>query len=219
MMVVVFVRLDIQQEVSSISSSASASDIITNKRSINTSVMVEDDQVLVLGGLMRDTFTDTVNKVPVLGNIPVLGRLFRSSSTEKTKTNLLVFIHPVIMRDVLSGDHYTRQKYNKLKAAQDKSQITKRGILKQKAMKFPTNLKRDLTHKLTPEQKQQIIKREQQQRELAHQRKIQQEKLAQQNRIRMLQQRRAAATQAKIRPVVNTQIPSRLQNVIPPKRN
>ncbi len=213
------IRLDIEQEVSSLGAAASAAERITNKRSIKTSVMVEDDQVLVLGGLMRDSFTDTINKVPVLGNIPVLGRLFRSSTTEKTKTNLMVFIHPVIMRDVLSGDHYTRQKYSQLKAVQDRSRITERGILKQKAVKFPTNIRRDLTTKLTAAQKKQIIIREQQQRVLAHQRKIQQAKLAQQENNRLLQQRRAAAAQAKTRPVVNTQIPSRLQNVIPPKRN
>ncbi len=218
------IRLDIEQEVSSLSASdTSASDLITNKRSINTSVMVEDGQVLVLGGLMQDTFRDQISKVPVLGNIPVIGKLFRSSTTVKSKKNLMVFIHPVIMRDVLSGDHYTRQKYNKLKAIQKHSRITERGILKQKAMKFPDNLQRSLTQKLTQAQKKQIIIREQQQRVLAHQQKIRQEKLAQQQRVnRMHQQRRAAAQQAKYRPVarpVTKAIPSRLRNAMPPKRN
>ena len=84
------------------------------KRS-NTNVLVEDGQVLVLGGLIQDTFIDTQQKVPFLGDLPMIGRAFRNTVTKKTKQNLMVFIHPVIMRDVLSGDSYTRQKYNKLK--------------------------------------------------------------------------------------------------------
>jgi len=219
------IRLDIEQEVSSLSSSsASASDLITNKRSINTSVMVEDGQVLVLGGLMQDTFRDQITKVPVLGNIPIVGKLFRSSTTTKVKKNLMVFIHPVIMRDVLSGDYYTRQKYNKLRKAQVDSAVTKRGILAQKAVVFPSNIKRDLVQHLSQAQKKQIIIREQQQRVLAHNRKIQQGKLAQQEKNRMAQQRRASAVQAKNRPVVQPynpsgNIPDRLRNVMPPKRN
>jgi len=214
------IRLDIEQEVSSLSSSgASAADLITNKRAINTSVMVEDGQVLVLGGLIQDTFRDQITKVPVLGNIPVLGKLFRSTTTVKAKKNLMVFIHPVIMRDVLTGDNYTRQKYNKLRRAQVQSAVTKRGILAQKVAPFPQNMKRDLVQHLSQAQKKQIIIREQQQRVLAYNRRIQQAKLEQQKRNRMLQQRRAAAAQAKTRPVVNRKIPSRLQNVIPPKRN
>ena len=220
------IRLDIEQEVSSLSSSgASAADLITNKRSINTSVMVEDGQVLVLGGLIQDTFRDQITKVPVLGNIPVVGKLFRSSTTVKAKKNLMVFIHPVIMRDVLSGDFYTRQKYNKLRKAQVQSAITKRGILAQRAAPFPANMKRDLVQHLTPAQKKQIILREQRQRVLAHNRKIQQARVAQQEKNRMAQQRRASAVQAKNRPVVQPynpagkNIPDRLRNVMPPKRN
>ncbi len=219
------IRLDIEQEVSSLSSSsASAADLITNKRSINTSVMVGDGQVLVLGGLMQDTFRDQITKVPVLGNIPVVGKLFRSSTTIKAKKNLMVFIHPVIMRDVLSGDYYTRQKYNKLRKAQVDSAVTRRGILAQKAAVFPPNIKRGLVQHLTQAQKKQIIIREQQQRVLAHNRKIQQAKLAQQEKNRMAQQRRASAVQAKSRPVVQPynpagkNIPDRLRNVMPPKR-
>ena len=219
------IRLDIEQEVSSLSSSsASASDLITNKRSINTSVMVEDGQVLVLGGLMQDTFRDQITKVPVLGNIPVVGKLFRSSTTTKVKKNLMVFIHPVIMRDVLSGDYYTRQKYNKLRKAQVDSAVTRRGILTQKAAVFPADMKRNLVQHLTQAQKKQIIIREQQQRVLAHKRKIQQARVAQQEKNRMAQQRRASAVQAKNRPVVqpynpSKNIPDRLRNVMPPKRN
>ena len=216
------VRLDIEQEVSSISaSSTGAEDRITNKRSITTSVMVEDDQVLVLGGLMRDRFTDQVSKVPLLGDVPILGKLFRSTTTEKTKTNLMVFIHPMIMRDVLSGDHYTRQKYNKLKKAQSLSNITRRGILKDKATKFPADLRRDLAQKLTPAQKRQIIIREQKQREFEYKNRIQQAKMDQQRQAAALLAKRTGVTtinRTQSQPVAKMQIPARLKQVMPVKR-
>ena len=217
------IRMEIEQEISSLSASdVSTADVVTNKRTINTKVLVEDGQVLVLGGLIEDTYTDTIQKVPLLGDIPIIGRAFRNTKTIKKKQNLMVFIHPVIMRDVLSGDSYTHQKYNKLKQAQVDTNILKRGMLKEKASPFPADIRRNLIKKMTPEQKKQLIIREQQQRVLAHQRKIQQAKLAQQKKNRMLQQRRAAAQQAKNRPVTIAPVrnlPARLQNVIPPKRN
>ena len=212
------IRLDIEQEVSSISASTQATDIITNKRSINTSVMVEDGQVLVLGGLIRDTFTDSVSKVPMLGDIPVLGKLFRSSTTKKKKTNLMVFIHPVIMRDVLSGDHYTRQKYSKIKHEQLVSNITKRGILKSKAKKFPSDIRKNVVEHLSAEQKQRIIAREQQQRVLDYNNRIRTEKMAQQKRAATLQARRRAAPIQQQQRVQPQSVPQRLQNVMPTRR-
>ncbi len=224
------IRLDIEQEISSLSASdVSTTDVVTNKRTINTSVMVEDGQVLVLGGLIEDTYTDTQQKVPLLGDLPVIGRAFRNNKTIKKKQNLMVFIHPVIMRDVLSGDEYTRQKYNKLKYAQTASNISKRGLLKSGASVFPKNINRDLLRKLTPAQKKQIIRREQQQRVLAHQRKIRQAKLQQQKSNRLAQQRRAAAMQANNRStavVANPRLrrqsvqamPNRLRNIVPRTR-
>ena len=221
------IRLNIEQEISSLSASdVSTADVVTNKRTIQTSVMVEDGQVLVLGGLIEDTYTDTEQKVPLLGDLPIVGRAFRNKKTVKKKQNLMVFIHPVIMRDVLSGDEYTRQKYNKLKYAQSSSKIANRGLLKSGASVFPDNIKRDLVKKLTPAQKKQIIIREQQQRVLAYKQKIRQAKLDQQNRNRMKQQRRAANIQARKRaPVVNARpvareksikaMPQRLRNIVP----
>ena len=216
------IRLDIEQEISSLAASdVSTSDVVTNKRTINTSVLVEDGQVLVLGGLIQDTFTDTQQKVPLLGDLPIIGKAFRNTVTKKTKQNLMVFIHPVIMRDVLSGDSYTRQKYNKLKYAQQDTNILNRGLLKEGASVFPNNIKRNLVQKLTPVQKKQIIIREQQQRVLAYKRKIANAKLAQQKNNRMLQQRRAGAMQAQRQPVARkpqAKLPQRLQNIIPQKR-
>ncbi len=216
------IRLDVEQEVSSIAASASsASDIITNKRSITTSAMIEDGQVLVLGGLMEDTFTDQITKTPVLGDVPVLGKLFRSSTTTKKKQNLMVFIHPVIMRDVLSGDEYTRQKYSKLKNVQSASNVTRRGILVDKAAKFPSNLKNSLTKNLTAEQKKQIIIRQQQQRELEYNNRIRQAKMEQQRRAAQIQARRNGTSVPANNPKVQAiqrQMPARLKNVIPKKR-
>ena len=113
------IKLDIQQEVSNVSASATSSgDIITNKRSITTSVLVEDGEILVLGGLIDDTMRDNVSKVPLLGDIPLLGWLFRSHSTSKEKQNLMVFMRPSIMRDATAASYHTNQKYNYLRAQQ-----------------------------------------------------------------------------------------------------
>jgi len=131
----------------------------------------------------------------------------------------MVFIHPVIMRDVLSGDEYTRQKYNKLKYAQSSSNIANRGLLKSGASVFPENIRRDLVKKLTPAQKKQIIIREQKQRVLAHQRKIRQARLNQQQANRMAQQRRAAGVQTRARaPAVRRTPALRARPVTPQRR-
>lgn len=133
--------LKIDQEVSSLAASnASASDLITNKRSFSTQVMVEDGQLLVLGGLMEDTYRDTLQKVPILGDLPFIGKAFRNTTTVKAKQNLMVFIHPMIMRDAATGDIYTRQKYDGMGDAQDRSGIRGRGLLSNgRAAPFPLN--------------------------------------------------------------------------------
>jgi general secretion pathway protein D len=112
-------RLEIEQEVSNIADSvAGASDIVTNKRSIKTNVMVDDGQVVVLGGLIEEKVSESVQKVPLLGDIPFLGALFRSKTADVTKTNLMVFIHPVILRDAAVTENYTNSKYNYIRALQ-----------------------------------------------------------------------------------------------------
>jgi general secretion pathway protein D len=114
-------KLNIEQEVSSIAPSvAGASDIITNKRSIKTSVMVGDGNVVVLGGLIEKQTGESVQKVPLLGDIPGLGALFRSKGGNVTKTNLMVFIHPVILRDSAVAEQNTSSKYNYFRALQFK---------------------------------------------------------------------------------------------------
>lgn len=104
--------LDIRQEISSIAqSSEGAVDLITNQRIIETTVIIDDGQILVLGGLIEDALREAEQKVPILGNIPVLGALFRAQRTQAVKTNLLVFIRPKILRDEVGIATETNAKY------------------------------------------------------------------------------------------------------------
>ena len=106
------VVLDITQEVSSISGvSLIASDLITNERKIQTKVLAQDNRVVVLGGLIKDDVQDATQKVPLLGDIPYLGRLFRIDGEKVTKTNLLIFIRPTIIRDNKDLAGATADKY------------------------------------------------------------------------------------------------------------
>ena len=108
------VRLDIVQEVSSIAETASASDVITNKREIKTKVMVEDNGLIILGGLISDKINSSNQKVPLLGDIPGLGHLFRSRAESGEKQNLMVFIRPRILRDGPSVAGFSAEKYQSL---------------------------------------------------------------------------------------------------------
>ena len=94
------VILEIKQEVSGVAGALTGgSDVITNKRTIETTVLVDNNQIIVLGGLIDDDIQETINRVPVLGNIPILGRLFRSSSKSVIRRNLTVFLRPKILAD------------------------------------------------------------------------------------------------------------------------
>ncbi|MCF6288836.1 MAG: hypothetical protein L3J53_06330 [Proteobacteria bacterium] len=91
--------LDITQEVSSLAASATTVDVITNKRTIETSVMVPNNGIIVLGGLIDESIIENIKKVPLLGDIPVIRNLFRHKKKTRVKRNLMVFIHPVILDD------------------------------------------------------------------------------------------------------------------------
>ncbi len=113
------VVLDIEQEVSSISlDGPAASDIITQERKIQTKVLASDGRVVVLGGLIKDDVQEGQQKVPILGDIPLLGRLFRSDRESVTKNNLLVFIRPTIIRDDAQLDGATAMKYRHIRDQQ-----------------------------------------------------------------------------------------------------
>lgn len=112
------IRLSIFQEVSSLSRNTAAADVITDKRSIDSTVMVDDGDTIVLGGLISDEITESVSKVPLLGDMPVLGALFRSSGASKQKRNLMVFIRPKIIRDADTLMGVTHRKYSYIRAEQ-----------------------------------------------------------------------------------------------------
>ena len=111
------VILEIKQEVSGVAGALTGgSDVITNKRTIETTVLVDNNQIIVLGGLIDDDIQETINRVPVLGNIPILGRLFRSSSKSVIRRNLTVFLRPKILADSKSVNQISLEKYNFIKA-------------------------------------------------------------------------------------------------------
>jgi general secretion pathway protein D len=113
------VRLDIHQEVSNLLPPVQgAVDLVTNKREIKTTVMVKDDSLLVLGGLISDNVKDSVQKVPALGDIPLIGNLFRYRSNDHTKQDLMVFLHPKILRDAATEAAVSGAKYNFLRTEQ-----------------------------------------------------------------------------------------------------
>ena len=107
------ITLEIEQTTENVSQTANsqAADLITEKTEIKTSALIRDGQVLVLGGLIREDDVTTRTQVPLLGDIPLLGRLFRSNSVSKRKNNLMVFIRPVILKDQLQMSGLTAQRY------------------------------------------------------------------------------------------------------------
>jgi general secretion pathway protein D len=110
-------RLEIEQEISSIAPSAqnNAVDLITNKRSIKSTILADNGQVIVLGGLIQDDLTRSDSKVPLLGDIPVLGKLFRSSVDTKVKRNLMVFLKPTVVRDANGMHSLSQRKFNSIR--------------------------------------------------------------------------------------------------------
>ena len=114
------VRLQISQEVSSVDSSG-ASGIITNKRSVDSTVLVDDGQIVVIGGLMQDTFNDGVSKIPGLGDLPIIGGLFKYNTRLRNKTNLMVFLRPTLLRSAERADSLTTDRYDYILGEQGKA--------------------------------------------------------------------------------------------------
>jgi general secretion pathway protein D len=112
------VRLQIYQEVSSVADTANVAGVITNTRSIESTVLVNDGQIVVLGGLIQDAVNGGVSKVPVLGSIPLLGGLFRYDNHSRTKTNLMVFLRPTILRDAQRADAVSSERYDYIRGQQ-----------------------------------------------------------------------------------------------------
>jgi general secretion pathway protein D len=115
------VRLQIFQEVSSIADATGAAGVITNKRSVESTVLVNDGQIIVIGGLIQDSVSDGVSKVPGLGDIPLLGELFKYNTRSRTKTNLMVFLRPTVVRDAQGTDGLTSERYDYIRGEQSRS--------------------------------------------------------------------------------------------------
>ena len=118
------VKLVIAQEVSSVQASSvnAASGLITNKRSIDSTVLVQDGGIVVLGGLLQDEYADNQDKVPLLADIPLLGNLFKSQSRSRKKTNLMVFIRPLVVRDASGTDSLSMDRYEMMRSQQQSAQ-------------------------------------------------------------------------------------------------
>ena len=115
------VKLVLEQETSSVIPGTIELGIATRKRSIKTTVLVDDGGILILGGLIQEEVTDTKSKVPLLGDIPLIGFLFRSESTTKSKANLMVFLRPSILRDHRDAAFVTNEKYNYLRGIESEA--------------------------------------------------------------------------------------------------
>lgn len=112
-------KLKIDLESSGIASGgAGTASLITNKRTVTNSVSVEGDQILFIGGLIDNQLTDSQSRIPLLSSIPGIGALFKSRSVRKAKTNLMIFIHPVILDDRSDADYYTKKRYDGVRNAE-----------------------------------------------------------------------------------------------------
>jgi general secretion pathway protein D len=115
-------RLEIEQEVSAIvptsSLAAKTSDVVTSKRAVKTTVLADNGQTIVLGGMMQDDNTQSVNSVPLLGSIPWIGGLFRSKASSYNKDNLLIFLQPTILRDGQNADNLSQDRYDQIRILQ-----------------------------------------------------------------------------------------------------
>jgi general secretion pathway protein D len=114
------VRLVIYQEVSRVDSTSNPAGIITNKRSLESSVTIDDGQIVVLGGLIQDSFTDGTDKVPLAGDLPLVGALFRYDNRQRVKTNLMIFLKPTVVRGAHSADALTQDRYDYLLGEQQR---------------------------------------------------------------------------------------------------
>lgn len=125
------VKLQVYQEVSSVlaSSLTSTTGITTNKRSIESSILVDENQIVVLGGLIQDSVNDVQSKTPLLGDIPLLGNLFRYETRQRSKTNLMVFIRPYIMYQADASQHLASQRYSQMGKEREKARLPDHWVL------------------------------------------------------------------------------------------
>jgi general secretion pathway protein D len=131
------VRMQIFQEVSSVQDATLAAGLITNKRAIESNVLVDDGQVVVLGGLIEERVEGSVSMVPGLGRIPILGNLFRYDNRKRVKTNLMVFLRPVVMRNADASYGVTSDRYDYIRQLQGDSRVTPSDVLPESQFRPP----------------------------------------------------------------------------------
>ncbi len=123
------IKLAIYQEISAVKDKTLAAGIITSKRSIETNVLVDNGQVVVIGGLIEDGFSDGEDKVPGLGDIPIFGNLFKTQSRKRSKTNLMIFLRPIIVTDAKASSLLTQDRYDGIRNLQERAQPAANWIL------------------------------------------------------------------------------------------
>jgi general secretion pathway protein D len=131
------VRMQIFQEVSSVQDATLAAGLITNKRAIESNVLVDDGQVVVLGGLIEERVEGGVSMVPGLGRIPLLGNLFRYDNRKRVKTNLLVFLRPVVLRNAEASFGVTADRYDYIRQLQGTSAVTPNELIPERQFQPP----------------------------------------------------------------------------------
>ena len=135
------IRLEVNQEVSSlVGSIAGAADLVTNRRSIQTTVLADDGQTIVLGGLISDDQIRTRSQVPVLGDIPIIGELFKSRRESKTRRTLFVFLKPTILRDSASIAAASAEKYDRIRNAENAQQSEPSLLLEPPKARLPSEI-------------------------------------------------------------------------------
>jgi general secretion pathway protein D len=144
------VKLQIFQEVSSIQDVSSTTGIILNKRNVESNVIVEDGQIIVLGGLIGDNYTDGSSKIPLLGDIPLIGGLFRYDNKSRTRTNLMVFIRPSVLRNNDQNNIFSNNKLDDLE--EKRKTFVQAPLLLKKENLTATTLRdiRDIMHDVAP---------------------------------------------------------------------
>ncbi len=123
------IKLVIYQEVSSVQSTTNAAGIITNMRAIETNVLVDDGTIVVLGGLVQDNVSSTMEKVPLLGDIPLIGHLFRFETRKQTKTNLMVFLRPFVVRDENAARSLVVDRYDQMRILEESTRQSPHPVL------------------------------------------------------------------------------------------
>jgi general secretion pathway protein D len=125
------VRLTIYQETSSVQAGTEKdpNGPTTNKRTIETNVLVDDGSIVVIGGLLEDNYSNTQQKVPGLGDVPAIGNLFRTEARSRSKSNLMVFLRPVVVRDAATSDALSLDKYELMRTKEQDTQPEPRALL------------------------------------------------------------------------------------------